>query len=329
MPTASRKGLLALIVVFVSFAIGGVALWLFHHKDTGTSQPKPIKISDVDEPAELLVTPRIKLIPTREQAALMDSMKDLKNGNEVDQLPKIDAYIQQFPAVGDAYFFRSVIRCMKGDVRGTRQDVEHALTLNRRIIPSDSPTSDKNELLAIRAKLSFLDKNDDAALNDIGAILDSYSSDINYLTDGRVNTTDKANSVCAWTPWDIESLVLRSQKDPRVLLFEGIFYAAFSSLDHQAGPVAVRALQEATTSAPNSAQPYFYTAVSVQKEVVFKSIAFTGNEREQYYRRLVDLYSKAININGKIAEAYAKRAEAYLDCAITRRRYLTTTRPSN
>ena len=295
--------------------MGAVAFGITSCKRSNTqtpvTNPEPIRLTGVLEPAELLIPPQKKIEVTAEMGAMVDATKNIKGGSELSQLPAVDSFISKYPEIGDMYPIRVELRCMKGDLPGARVDIGEALS-HKKWIVSDDPKHDETELIAIRAKLSYIARNDAATLDDIQRLIDSYSSDINYLTDGRVKPADQPNSVCAWGPQDVDVLIQRTHRDPRALLFRGIYYAAFSPLDDASKPLAERDLAEAVKADPHNADPYFYSAVGAKKITAFKALGFSAAETSELDRHLIGLYSGAIGLNSHIGEAYAERADAYL-----------------
>jgi len=290
----------------------GIASCHRTHNEQAVDVREPIRLSGVAEPAELLIPPQKAVQMTPEIKAMSAVFDGMKSGEEVKQLPAVDAYVSKFPDVGDMYVIRIQLRCTKRDLSGAGDDIGKVLTGKKWIMTSNQ-ASDIRELRAIRAKLSFLSNNDEAALQDVRWLIDSYSEDIQYLTDGRVKPGDQANSVCAWTPDDLSTLVQRTHHDPSAFLFQGIFYAAFAPLDDASKKLSEADLSQAIAMSPHSAAAYFYAAVGAQKAAAFKQIAFTEQETSQFNRRLIDLYSKAIEINSQVGAAYAARANAYLN----------------
>lgn len=274
-------------------------------------QPETVRIEGVNEPPELLVPAEKKFVHTEETDALAKAVENIKGGNEVSQLPAIDAFISKYPRVGDAYPIRAAIRCMTGDLQGAKSDVEQALSIHDRII-ADNPDEDRPELTAIHAKIALITGDNATTQRDLHSIVSTYSSNIQYLTDGRVKLEDKPNSGCSWTHEDVKQWLERSGNTTDAQVFQGMYFAAFAPLDDEAKNLTSRYMADLVKENPTSAQVYFYAAMGAQKIVAFKALIFSDTERAEYNRHIIELYTKALQLNPNIEAAYAERAEAYL-----------------
>ncbi len=201
---------------------------------------------------------------------------------------------------------------MAGNLQGARTDVEKALSGVARILPDD-PESNRRELLALHAKLAFMAHDDATTSHDLHEIIDAYSSDIQFLTDGRVKLTDKTpDGLCGWTAEDIEQWLQRSNNAPEAQIFRSMFTASFAPLDDNAKALTARYTAEAIRANPSFAPAYFYAAVGSEKITAYKALAFSETERTAHNNSLIALWSKAIQLNASIEEAYAERADEYL-----------------
>jgi tetratricopeptide (TPR) repeat protein len=282
------------------------------HEVQAPSQPDVIRIQGVNEPPELLVPAEKKFVHTEETDALGKAVENIKNGSEATALPALDAFVAKYPQVGDTYSIRAAIRCMTGDLQGAKADVEKALSGPRRLL-SEDPNADRPEMLAMHAKLSLLANDDQAVERDIRAIIEVYSSDVQYLTDGHVKLSEKPNSACGWAGKDVEQWLQRSHNAPDSQVFRGMYVSAFASLDDEAKILTERYMADLVTNNPSSPPAYFYAAVGAQKVVTYKSLAFSDAERAAYNNHIIELYSKAIQLNPRIEKAFAERAEARLE----------------
>ena len=149
--------------------------------------------------------------------------------------------------------------------------------------------------------------------HDLHEIINAYSDDVSYLTDGRVKTTDKPTSQCAWTNGDVAEWLRRTGNAPEAQVFRGIFTAAFAPLDDEAKPLTERYTADAIQANPSFAPAYFYAAVGTEKIATFKALAYSGTQRSTYYDHLIDLWSRALQLNPSIERAHAERAEDYLE----------------
>ena len=271
------------------------------HTQTGV-----IRIDGIDEPAELLIPAEIAVAKTPEIVALGAALEGMSGGNETRGLPGLDAFILKYPNVGDAYPLRATLRCMNNDLVGAYADVEKALTTPLRIIAKSS-NEDRPELLALHAKLAFLRGDKATVARDVSSIIALYSSDLQYLTDGRVKMQDKPNSPCSWTPETIQRWVRDDNQSPDAAVFETMYISAFAPLDDDAKVLAKAHAASLVQNRPQSAAAYFYAAVATQKIVAYKSLAFNEVERSSFDRGMSDLYTKAIELNPKIEDAYAQR----------------------
>jgi len=281
------------------------------HGAPSVAQPEIIRIEGVSEPPELLVPAEKKFVHTEEVDALFKAVENVKSGNEASQLPALDAFISKYPQVGDAYPIRATIRCMTGDLSGAKSDVEKALVIHDRII-SDNSDEDYSELTAIHAKFALLAGDNATTQRDLQTILAMYSPDIQYLTDSRVKLDDKPISGCSWTSEAVKQWLQRSGNSTDAQVFQGMYLAAFAPLDSEAKGLTSRYMVDLVKANPTSAPAYFYAAVGAQKVAMFKSLAFSDAERTEHNRHIIELYTKALQLNPNIKAAYAERAEAYL-----------------
>src|SRR5579875_2674107 len=162
-----------------------------------------IRIEGVKEPPELLIPAEAPVEKTDEIQALVKALEGVHGGNEAQALPGLDAFIQKYPPFGDAYTLRASIRCMTNDLAGAKTDAEHALANPLRVLAKKGD-DDRAEMTAMHAKLAFLQKDYVTTGRDIDTLVASYSTSLQYLTDGRVKLHDKPNSACSWTPEDVE-----------------------------------------------------------------------------------------------------------------------------
>ena len=133
-----------------------------------------------------------------------------------------------------------------------------------------------------------------------------------YLTDGRVKLHDKPNSSCSWTPENVDTWLRDTGNSPSAQLFHLMYLAAFAPLDDDAKPLAAKSALDVVRNQPSSAAAYFYAAVTNQKIATYTSLAFNEADRSAYDRRQTELYSQALNLDPKIEEAYAQRADEHL-----------------
>lgn len=281
------------------------------HRAQETVPRDAIRISGVNEPPELLIPAEKPPVRTEETDALGKVLSNLKAGNEAAMLPAFDAYLAKYPGVGDLYPAKAAIRCMTGDLQGANADVEKALS-GARLILSDNPQAERPEMLAVHAKLAFLANKDSVVEQDLHSIIELYSSDINYLTDGRVKVSDKPNSACGWTIEDIDRWLQHSHNSTDSQVFREIYVAAFAPLDDAAKVLTQQFSTELINKNPGSAPAWFYAGVGAQKIVAFKAIGFSNEQRAAHSSHIIDLYSKAIQLNPRIEKAFAERADAYL-----------------
>ncbi len=168
-------------------------------------------------------------------------------------------------------------------------------------------------MLATHAKLAFLANDNQTAERDLHTIIDVYSPDISYLTDGRVKLGDKPNSPCGWTVTDIAQWLQRTRSAPESQVFRGMFVSAFAPLDDEAKALTERYVSDTAQANSSFAPAYFYAAVGAQKIVAYKSLAFSDTERAAHNRHIIELYSKALQLNPRIEKAFVDRAEAFLE----------------
>ena len=225
--------------------------------------------------------------------ALGNLILSIKSGQEAVAVNALSGFIDKYPRVGDAYPLRASFRCVTGDLQGAKDDVEKGLTGLPRIF-NDDPKSDRNELLAIHAKLALIARDDATTSQDLNEIINAYSDDFSYLTDGRVKITDKPTSQCAWTNGDVIEWLWRSHNTPEAQVFRGIFTAAFAPLDDGAKPLTERYATDAMQANPSFAPAYFYGAVGMQKIATFKALAYSDAQRSTYYDHLTGLFSQAL-----------------------------------
>ena len=281
------------------------------HEVQAPSQPYVIRIQGANEPRELLVPAEKKFAHTEEADALGKAVENIKNGSEATALPALNAFVAKYPQVGDTYPIRAAIRCMTGDLQGAKADVEKALSVPRRLL-SEDPNADRLEMLAMHAKLSLLANDDQTVERDLRAIIESYSSDLQFLSDGHVKLSEKPSSACGWAGKDVEQWLQRSHNATNAQVFRGMYVSAFAPLDDEAKSLTERYMPDLVTNNPSSAPAYFYAAVGAQKVVTYKSLAFSDAERAAYNNHVIGLYSKVIKLNPQIEKAFAERADAYL-----------------
>ena len=121
--------------------------------------PNVVRIEGVNEPAELLVPGEKKLVHTEQMDALGNLIMSIKSGQEAAAISALGGFIDKYPRVGDTYSLRATLRCVTGDFQGAKADVEEGLSGLPRIF-NDDPRSDRNQLLAIHAKLAFMAHDD-------------------------------------------------------------------------------------------------------------------------------------------------------------------------
>ena len=139
-------------------------------KKRSTQYPGTIRIDGVNEPAELLVTAEKPAPRTEQMEALGKALEDVSGGHEVQGLPALDAFIQKYPDVAEAYQLRVALRCMTNDVAGTKADIDKALNTSR-ILVGKNTDDDRAELIAVQAKLAFLTSDRTTTQRDIDELI--------------------------------------------------------------------------------------------------------------------------------------------------------------
>ncbi len=270
-----------------------------------------IRVDGVNEPPELLIPAEAPIAKTEEIQAFVKALEGIHGGNEVQALPGLNAFIQHYPSFGDAYPLRASIRCMTNDLAGAKADTERALVNPRRFLATHSD-DDRSEMTAMHAKLAFLEHDSATTARDIDALISSYSSSLQYLTDGHVKLHDKPNSACSWTPEDVEKWESESGRAPSAQIFQAMYTSSFAPLDDDAKMIAAQQADNLVRAQPQSAAAFFYAAVAAQKIAAYKSLAFNESERTAYDKRLIDLYTHALALDSNLQEAYAQRADEHL-----------------
>ena len=270
-----------------------------------------IRIEGVNEPPELLIPTEAPLAKTDDVQAFVKALEGIHGGNEVQALPSLDAFIQKYPYFGDAYPLRASIRCLTNDLVGAKADAEHALANPQRVLATHSD-GDRSEMTAMHAKLAFLAHDSATTSRDIDVLIASYSTSLQYLTDGRVKLHDKPSSACSWTPEDVERWSAESGRAPNAQVFQTMYTSSFAPLDDHAKVIAAQQGDNLVRTQPQSAAAYFYAAVAAEKIAAFKSLAFNEAERTAYDQRLIELFSHALALDPNLQQAYAQRADEHL-----------------
>jgi tetratricopeptide (TPR) repeat protein len=276
------------------------------------SQPIVVRIEGVKEPPELLIPSDSPITRTPQMEDFGKLIEGIKGGHEAAGLPAMNAFIAQHPNFGDAYPLRAALRCLTGDLQGAKADAEAALSGLPRVF-DDNPQEDRNETLAMHAKLALIGHDDSTTSADLHKIISSYGDQFNYLTDGAVKVAHKITTPCAWSEGDVEDWLRRSHNAPESQVFRVVFATSFAQYDDDAKVMTQKYITETMRANPSSAPAYFYGAVGVKTIDGFKHFNFSDAEKAAYYNHLIELWSKVIQLDPSIEKAFAERAEDYLE----------------
>lgn len=279
-----------------------------------SDQSNVARIDGVTEPPELLIPGEKPHPVTGEAKAFGKVLEGIKAGHEAAGLPALDAFISAHSRVEEAYTTRATLRCASGNLTGARTDVEAALSGIPHMLPPEADEHDDlNELLAMHAKLAFMAHDDPTVSRDIHQIITSYSDDIQYLNDGRVKVAEKPNTPCGWTSEEVAEWLKRNDNSPDAQVFRAIFVASFAMYsDDIAKALTQRYTTELMEANPSFAPAYFYSAVAIKQANFFKVLGDHEAERAVFYRQMIDLWTKALQLNPSIERAYAARADENL-----------------
>lgn len=278
-----------------------------------SAQSNSIRIAGINEPPELTGEPKKFIKPPEALRELADVFPT--NEKDADKarlgIEKVSRVLQQHPDYSDGFLMRALFsRCMLNstDTDSLLRDIDTSILTH-----AGQPFPTAYETLAdhysLRAKIKLDNGRYREAVDDLEAAMRQKIENAAYIFNSNGVEPDTVSSPCAWTTSDLDILARKFPKDYRTRLFRGLYTRFFLTFDEKYFQLALREFQQAVVLNPQSALPHYYIGDLYGRAWFLTNT--TDETRNDNYRKSIQEYNKAIQLDSRLLQAYELRASAY------------------
>jgi len=274
------------------------------------SQSPSTRIEGVSEPPELSGEPKKVSKPTEAEKQLFEIIGHLKDEEEIRlTLPKMNEFIDQHPDYSDAYFLRATCEaCILNsqDLAPISADVEAAMSHPGKVY-------NDTDYYSLLGKIALKTGHYGQAVDDLEKAMTRDLSNADKMFNIEGIEPEKSSKFCIWNLTDLDTLVAKSPRDYRSLLFRGLYYEFFTTFKEDYYEPAKQEFQKAAQLNPKSPLPHYFIGELFTKASFWtKKAAASDANRDEASRNAVQAYTSAIQLDIKFLPAYQERASAYL-----------------
>ncbi|AEU36793.1 tetratricopeptide repeat protein [Granulicella mallensis] len=272
-----------------------------------------MSISGISGPPEMMGTPEPFTGPSPADTAFWDALKGVGKSYTDEDVQRLDKFINDYPNYGAARYWRAnIVACevKPSNLARAKSDLQVGISVKDDTVSM----SERKEMLSLLAKIVASEGDSSGALDllEQAMRLDlSVSNDI-FNTQGVV--PERTSGFCTWNLTDINALIAAAPKDwrPRVLL--GSYYEFFTTFNESYYSQAEASFQKALmVDGRTPVVPYLQGELKVHSAFWTKKAWASDAARNEIYRASIPLFAKAILLDPNFEQAYAARAEAYLE----------------
>lgn len=300
--------------LFVLFIASGV----FVAAQTAKHTTVQTSMSDIGvfEPPEMKKAAEITPAPAPAAAdvAFFDALKDSgKVEFDPGVIPIFDKFLQKYPTYSNAYFWRGeteICGDKQLDIVKAKADFEAALSHR-----SDSGSLfDRKDVLSLLAKIEASQGHNAAAISLLEKAMMADLSSADKIFKSQGTSPETTSKFCSWNLSDLQKLEVSAPRDWRPVAFEGLYYKFFTSFDETYYSQAATLLRRAAILNPRTPIiPYLQGELHLKSAFWTKKAWASDAARNEIYRSALPFFTKAIELDQSFEQAYASRAEAYLE----------------
>lgn len=277
------------------------------------AQSDPALIPGVSEPPEMKGAPAATTEPSPADAAFWSALKGIGKTYTDDDLRRLDKFVGDYPNYARGRYWRAnIVACevKPANLARAKADLQVAISLKDDIVS----TYDRKEMLSLLAKIIASEGDSNGALDllERAMRLDLSSSSEIFNIQGVL--PERTSDFCTWNLTDINGLIANAPKDwrPRVLL--GLYYEFFTAFNESYFSQAEASFQKASFVDGRAPMvPYLQGELKVHSAFRTTKAWSSDVARNEIYRASIPLFTKAILLDPNFEQAYAARAEAYLE----------------
>jgi tetratricopeptide (TPR) repeat protein len=291
------------------------SLLIFAHP-VAFAQTSSITIPGVSEPPEMTGEPKKITKPTDAQRQFGEIIGQLKGEEQAKAVrEQLTEFIERNPRYSDAYLLRVICDlCMLNsrDYVSIANDLKKAISEHS--TDSESTYRNLSDHYAQLGKVNVITGQHRDAIDDLEkAMKQDLSSAANIFGSQGVEP-ERASKPCIWNLTDLDALVAKFPHDYRAWLLRGLYFTFFTTFKEDFYANARGEFQKAAAVNPKSPLPHYFIGRLYSKASFWTTAAASSDAvRNEFYRKAIQEYSEAIQIDPGFAPAFEMRASAYED----------------